>query len=90
MKRTVAILSDQSENPDGSITIHPRRVADDREISAQKAAEMLGFRDRESIYRLIEAGEIRAWRPTSKRGNGKYRINLESVMSYRERRAGAW
>lgn len=90
MKRTVAILSDQSENPDGSITIRPRRVADDREISAQKAAEMLGFRDRESIYRLIEAGEIRAWRPASKRGNGKYRINLESVMSYRERRAGAW
>lgn len=71
---------------DGSFLVRPKRLVDGREISARKAADMLGFRDKETIFRLIEAGELRGWKPKAKRGNGKYRIDLGSVLDYKARR----
>ena len=78
--------SETGAREDGSFIVRPRRLVDGREISAGKAAEMLGFKDRETIYRLIELGEIRGWKPGSKRGNGKFRIDLGSVIDYKTRR----
>ena len=77
---------DQQRQADGSFMVKPKRVAITEEISARKAARLLGFKDRESIYRLIDLGEIEAWKPKAKRGNAKWRIDWHSVMSYKERR----
>jgi hypothetical protein len=71
---------------DGSFRVKPRRLVDGRECSAKKAADMLGFKDRETIYKLIELGELRGWKPKSERGNGKYRIDVGSVLDYKARR----
>jgi len=78
--------SETATQADGSFMIRPKRLVDGREISAKKAAEMLGFRDKETISKLIAAGEIKGWKPASKRGNGKYRIDLGSVLDYKARR----
>jgi excisionase family DNA binding protein len=80
---------EQTRHQDGSITVRPRRLTDGREIGAVAAAKMLGFRDRETIYRLIELGEIRAWKPRSERGNGKWRIDWNSVAEYKAARLDA-
>lgn len=74
---------------DGSFRVRPKRLIDGKEIDARKAAGMLGFRDRESIFRLIELGELTGWKPETVRGNGKYRIDLGSVIAYKERRLKA-
>jgi hypothetical protein len=74
---------------DGSFLLKPRRLVDGKEISAARAAGMLGYKDPESVYKLIACGEIRAWKPEAVRGNGKYRIDLGSVMRYKERRLEA-
>jgi excisionase family DNA binding protein len=71
---------------DGSFIVRPKRMIDGREITAKRAADLLGFRDRETIFRLVESGQIKGWKPKSKRGNGKYRIDLGSVMDYKESR----
>ena len=71
---------------DGSFVVRPRRLIDGKEISARKAAELLGFRDKDTIFRLVELGELRGWKPQALRGNGKYRIDLGSVMDYKARR----
>ena len=84
-RATVVMETVQTRNPDGSVTIRPTKVADEREICAAEAARILGFRDRESVCRLIDLGELRAWKPASRRGNGKWRINLQSVLGFRER-----
>lgn len=84
-RATIVMVTEQTRNPDGSVTIRPVEVADEREIGAMEAAKILGFRDRESVYRLIDLGELRAWKPASRRGNGKWRINLQSVIQYRDR-----
>ena len=78
--------TDATPRADGSFLLRPRRLVDGKEISAAKAAGLLGFRDTETIYGMIQAGEIRGWKPASARGNGKYRIDLGSVMEYKERR----
>jgi hypothetical protein len=78
--------SESSPGVDGAFIVKPKRLVDGREISAQKAAEMLGFRDKETIFRLVECGEIRGWKPKSRRGNGKYRIDLGSVLDYKAKR----
>lgn len=78
--------SDQERTADGSFVVRPRRLVDGREVTAKKAAGMLGFKDKETIYRLVELGEIRGWKPKSARGNGKYRIDLGSVLDYKSRR----
>lgn len=88
-KKTLAILAEQTENPDGSITIRAKALADHREIGAGEAAEMLGFSDRGTISRLVEIGELRGWKPSTVKGNGKWRISLQSVIDYREHRAKA-
>ena len=77
--------SDQEPQPDGSIIVRPRRVVDGRQISADEAAKLLGFRDKKTICRMVSAGVITGWKPASKRGNAKYRIDLESVIAYKER-----
>lgn len=71
---------------DGSFVVKPRRLVDGHEIDAKKAAGMLKFRDVETIYRLVESGEIKGWKPKSARGNAKYRIDLGSVLEYKARR----
>ncbi len=75
--------TDAEQRPDGSFVVKPRRIVDGHEIDAKKAAGMLKFRDVETIYRLIDAGEIKAWKPKSERGNAKYRIDLGSVLEYK-------
>lgn len=78
--------TDSTPTADGGFVVRPRRIVDGHEIDAKKAAGMLKFRDVETVYRLIELGEIKAWKPQSSRGNGKYRIDLGSVLEYKERR----
>ena len=78
--------TDATPRTDGSFLLQPRRLVDGKEISARKAAGMLGFKDPETIYGMIQCGEIKGWKPASARGNGKYRIDLGSVMDYKERR----
>ena len=80
---------EQTRHGDGSFTVRPKRLTDGREIGVAQAAKMLGFKDRETVYRLIELGEIRAWKPKSERGNGKWRIDWQSVVDYRSARQTA-
>ena len=51
--------SDQDLQPDGSIVVRPRKLVDGREISAGAAARMLGFRDKDTVCRMVQAGVIR-------------------------------
>jgi hypothetical protein len=81
--------TDTKPQADGSIVLRPRRLVDGKEISAAKAAGLLGFKDTETIYGLIQAKQIKGWKPESARGNGKYRIDLGSVMDYKARRQAA-
>lgn len=78
--------SEQLPAGDGSFVVRPRRLITGQEVGVKKVCSLLGFKDRESIYRLIEIGEIRAWKPASERGNGKWRIDLQSVLEYKQRR----
>lgn len=86
MAQLMLFETDSKPQADGSLLVRPRRLITGREIDARKAAEILGFRDRETVFRLIERGELAGWKPDSRRGNGKYRIDLESVYSYKARR----
>lgn len=87
--QTLLFEVEQTRHQDGSFTVRPKRLTDGREISVAQAAKMLGFRDRETVYRLIELGEIRAWKPKSERGNGKWRIDWNSVAEYKAARLEA-
>jgi hypothetical protein len=79
----------QTANPDGSFTIKPKRVQLMDEISAKRAAKIIGVHV-ETIYRLCELGEehggLKAWKLPSERGNAKWRIDWESAVGYKERR----
>jgi len=79
--------TDATPHTDGSFTVRPKRLVDGKEITAAKAAGMLGFKDLETVYNLVKLGEIKGWKPDSKRGNGKYRIDLGSVLDYKQRRS---
>lgn len=81
--------AEQQRMTDGRIVVTPKRLVDGREIDVRSAARMLGFRDRETIYRMIDRGELRGWKPSSKRGNAKWRIDLGSVIDYKRRRSQA-
>jgi excisionase family DNA binding protein len=87
--QTLLFEVEQTRHQDGSFTVRPKRLTDGREIGVAAAAKMLGFRDRETVYRLIELGEIRAWKPKSARGNGKWRIDWNSVAEYKAARLEA-
>ncbi|MEI6656786.1 MAG: hypothetical protein WCP45_18625 [Verrucomicrobiota bacterium] len=78
--------TDTTPRADGCFLLRPRRLVDGKEVGAAKAAGLLGFKDAETIYGLIQCGEIKGWKPASTRGNGKYRIDLGSVLDYKERR----
>lgn len=71
---------------DGSLIVRPRRLLTGEEIGVKRAAKMLGYKDRESVYGLIQAGAIKGWKPESKGHNGKWRIDLQSVLDYKARR----
>jgi excisionase family DNA binding protein len=83
---TASFHVQQSKNADGSFTVRPVKIVDDRMIGIDEAAKILCFRDKKSVYPLISAGIIRAWKPETRRGNGKWRINLQSVHEYKEHR----
>ena len=78
--------AEQTAAKDGSFIVRPRRLCTGQEVGVQRACKLLGFRDREAVYRLIDLGEITAWKPDSRRGNGKWRIDLQSVLEYKARR----
>lgn len=80
---------EQFVHPDGTFTVKPRRLVDGREIGVNAAARMLGFKDRESVYRLIALGDLKAWKPASERGNGKWRIDWQSCADYKAGRQAA-
>ncbi len=86
IKKTVTMTAEQTTNADGSITIRATAIADDREIDAGEAGRMLGIKDRETISRLCRTMEIRGWKPATARGNGKWRISLQSVLDYKHQR----
>lgn len=90
--KPIAMLTEQTKNPDGSFTIRPVRVEDQREIGAKDAAGMLGLHT-DTIHRLCGLGEenggLKAWKLPSARGNAKWRINLASVLSFRNRNSPA-
>lgn len=81
--------TDTTPRADGSFLLKPRKLVDGREVSAGKAAGLLGFKDKETVYALVRSGQIRGWKPESARDNGKYRIDLGSVMDYKARRQAA-
>lgn len=93
IKKTLAILAEQTTNADGSITVRPIAVADGREIGTGEAAKLLGLKDRETVSRLCSIGAtlggLRAWQMPSARGNAKWRISLQSVLDFKERRINA-
>lgn len=76
-----------TQNPDGSMTLTPRRYVPTREISVREASQLLNGLDREEIYTLIKAGSIIAWRPEKPRA--KFRIDAASVLEYKARRQKA-
>ncbi len=81
--------TDTTPRADGTFLLKPRRLVDGKEISAAKAAGLLGFKDVETIHGLIKTRQLVGWKPDSKRGNGKYRIDLGSVMDYKAKRLAA-
>lgn len=90
MNSQMMLFETESEaRADGSLVVRPRRLLTGEEIGAKRAAKMLGYRDRESVYRLIEIGEIKAWKPRTLRENGKWRVDLQSVLDYKARRLDA-
>ena len=87
MSAQLMLFETESEaRPDGSLVVRPKRLCTGQEISAKKAAGMLGFRDVETISNLVALGKIRGWKPESVRGNAKWRIDLQSVLDYKLRR----
>ncbi len=79
----------QEQRADGSIVVKPKRLVDGKEISAKKAAGMLNFKDVKAVYRLVRLGKIVGWKPECERDNGKYRIDLGSVLDYKAKRKRA-
>jgi hypothetical protein len=78
--------TDSTPQADGSLLVRPRRLCTGQEITARKAGQMLGFVDVATVSRLVAIGEIRGWKPESRRGNAKWRIDLQSVLEYKARR----
>ena len=74
------------KRPDGTVLLTPRRFVSAGDIGVQEACRLLGV-DRETIYRLIGLGAIRAWRVEGRRT--KYRIDADSVLEYKARRQAA-
>jgi len=84
--QSLLFFAEQTQHSDGTITVRPRRLVDGNTVTAKRAAAMLGFKDRETVYGLIKTGQIRAWKPKSKKDNGKYRVDLGSVLDYKAKR----
>jgi hypothetical protein len=87
-KKTLAVVAEQTTNPDGSITIRALELADGRDIGTKAAAKLLGTGP-DLIYVLCTIGELKAWKTASARGNAPWRISLQSVIDYKERRIAA-
>jgi len=56
--------------------------------SVRQAAKILGGSVM-TVYRLIEDGEIRAWKPRNTSPNCKYVVDMTTVYELQERRVGA-
>lgn len=82
-------VTEHEKHADGSFTLRPTAVRDDREIDVEEAMRILRFRDRETIYGMLDREEILGWKPATTRGNGKWRIYWTSVMEYKQRREKA-
>lgn len=78
--------TESTAQKDGSLIVRPKRLCTGQEVGVQKACGMLGFKDRETIYKLLDEGQLRGWKPDSKRGNGKWRIDLQSILDYKAKR----
>ena len=63
---------------DGSFLVKPKRLVDGKDIGTRAAARMLGVHP-ETVGVLIAAGELRAWKMASKRGN---HIRLNKLLIY--------
>jgi excisionase family DNA binding protein len=79
---------EQESRPDGSFIVRPRKIPPGREINRREAAKLLGI-DTDTISRLIRLGEISGWQLPTARGNGAFRIALQSVLDYKARRIAA-
>jgi hypothetical protein len=82
----------QIANGDGSFTVRPKEIVIVDEIGARRAGRILKLHI-ETIYRLCELGEdaggLKAFKLPSERGNAKWRIDWQSVMTYKLRRTAA-
>jgi hypothetical protein len=88
-RATVAVIAEQTLNADGSFTVRPVAVADRQDISTRRAAAMLGLH-RQTVSQLCQLGPkdggLDGWKTAGKRGNARWRISLQSVNAYLERR----
>lgn len=76
----------QERRSDGSFVVRPKRMVDDQEVDAEYARRFLGYKDRETVYRLIKLRQIEGWQDVAVRGNGKYHILLGSLIDFKARR----
>lgn len=89
MKTQLVLFEIERVERDGMLLVKPKRIVDGVEISTQQAMKLLKFTQIETISALIRAGEIKAWKPKSVRGNAKWRIDQGSVLDYKMRRMKA-
>jgi hypothetical protein len=90
--QTMLFETDTRDNGDGSFTIRPKAVRIEREIGTKRAMRILGFSKYE-VHRLCQLGEeyggINAYKHPTMRGNGHWKIDWQSVMTYKARRMQA-
>lgn len=81
---------ERRELPDGSVVLRARAL--DEWIDAATARQVLFGMSRETLYALLDAGEIEGVQPNVQPGqrarNHKWRISAASVLRYRERISG--
>ena len=80
-----------TDNGDGSFTVRPKAIRIVKEIRVKRAAKLLGM-STDTVKRLCDVGEefggLAAYKNPSVRGNAPWRIDWESVMTYKLRRLG--
>lgn len=79
----VVFAVDQKPVGDGAWLVRPRRVVAGREVGRAEAAAILRVSP-DTVSALVRAGRIEGWQLPTRRGNGRMRISLESVLKYRE------
>ncbi len=69
-------------NGDGSVTLKPGKIT--LEGAVRDAAKILACSPRQ-VCRLIESGDIRAWKVRSTAPNCKYTVDLVSVREHKRK-----